>query len=120
MKIACELRRGAQHGHPAESRADFADFLRTARGTGIGDPTGQKLDGEFDGHFPSGDGVAGGDFIALEQRAASLAYTDSDGDNVTLSLSGGGLLELLRSASGEGELLRIIDSVASVTALAGT
>jgi hypothetical protein len=98
---------------------DAAEFLRITASDSLTDPSGEKLDGEFNGHFPSGDGIAGGQFVMSEIRTASFAYKDANGDGVTLALTGGGLLELVRSASGEGELLRIIDAVAGVTALGG-
>ena len=84
----------------------------------ITDPSGMKLDGEFNGHFPSGNTIAGGDFIALEGRGASLTYADLNGDSVSLNLTGG-VMELLRSAGGEGELLRLINTVAGTSALNG-
>lgn len=98
---------------------DATQFLRVFASERITDPSGMKLDGEFDGHFPSGNTIAGGDFIMLEGSGTSLTYADSNGDTVSLNLTGGGVMELLRSAGGEGELLRLINTVAGTSVLNG-
>jgi hypothetical protein len=76
-------------------------FVNGSPPSGLTDRAGNFLDG-------NGDGLPGGDFTQTVGQASSLRYVDADGDIVTLSLRGGGVLELVRSASGEGLTLSVI------------
>ncbi|MBM4050532.1 MAG: hypothetical protein FJ279_36010, partial [Planctomycetes bacterium] len=66
--------------------------------TSITDLAGNKLDGEFAGAFPSGDGTPGGDFVASFLPAVTLRrggvikaqYRDWDGDTFNLAFGGAG------------------------------
>jgi uncharacterized repeat protein (TIGR01451 family) len=77
-------------------------FVNGSPPSGLTDLAGNFLDG-------NGDGLPGGDFSQTVGQASSLRYIDGDGDIVTLSLRGGGVLELVRSATGEGLTLRVIN-----------
>jgi glucose/arabinose dehydrogenase len=59
---------------------------------------GNLLDGEFAASFPSGNGVDGGDFAALIASGNKISYSDRSGDEVSLSVSNSGLLEIVREA----------------------
>jgi glucose/arabinose dehydrogenase len=59
---------------------------------------GNLLDGEFAAGFPSGDGTDGGDFAALIALGDKLDYTDRSGDEVSLSMSKSGVIEMVREA----------------------
>jgi hypothetical protein len=59
---------------------------------------GNLLDGEFAANLPSGDGIDGGDFVALVAVGNKLNYPDRSGDRVSLSLSGPGVLEMVRES----------------------
>jgi energy-coupling factor transporter ATP-binding protein EcfA2 len=53
------------------------------------------------GNALAGNGGAGTNFSTIVGRGTSLAYTDRNGDGVTLRLTGGGVMELTRAADGE-------------------
>lgn len=95
-------------------------FVNGSSDKAVADPSGLKLDGEFMGSLPTGDGTPGGDFTIIQAAAASLSYKDHDGDAVSISLQNGGILQLIRSLDGEGKLLSIIDAIAGMTALNGS
>ena len=77
---------------------------------------GDLLDGELAGSFPSGDGVAGGDFVALLGFGRKFSFTDGDGDDVSLSLHSPGNMAITREAPiadgirSEALTLRITDT----------
>jgi uncharacterized repeat protein (TIGR01451 family) len=48
-----------------------------------------------------------GDFASTFMRAAAINYVDSDGDGVSLRLSGPGMMDVVRAPSGEARSLRI-------------
>ncbi len=77
--------------------------------------SGTQLDGQFSTQFPSGTGAAGSNFSILEEDAASISYTDSVGNHVSLSLASGGIMDLIRNVDGQGELLTLLDTTASST-----
>jgi len=64
----------------------------------VSDLAGNALDGEYVDVFPSGDDVAGGDFVSTFEMAFILGaggvpsreYTDADGDRFRLAFSGAG------------------------------
>ncbi|MBM4046068.1 MAG: tandem-95 repeat protein, partial [Planctomycetes bacterium] len=91
-------------------------------GASIMDVAGNRLDGEFSGVWPSGDGASGGDFAAtftvkaeaevMELSSASrrMEFRDSDGDTVTVGFSGQGTATITRSeAAGQpGDIETIV------------
>ncbi len=50
-----------------------------------------------------------GVYTTIIQRGTHLHYTDVDGDRVTLGISHGGVLELLRAPNGEARQLYILN-----------
>ena len=46
-------------------------------------------------------GLGGGPYVALFGLGTRLSYSDHNGDLASLSLSGGGMMELVRGANGE-------------------
>ena len=72
------------------------DYLVFAKGPGGVLPLGQPL---VDGHGGRGD------YSVVVQRGKQVAYTDSDGDRVTLRSSRGGVLSLFRSTDGAAQSL---------------
>jgi uncharacterized repeat protein (TIGR01451 family) len=65
-------------------------------------------------------GAAGTDYIALIGRGTTLKYVDQSGDMVTLKVSGGGYLDDIRSATGDGLVLRLEGGVRHKTTISGT
>ncbi|WP_165247709.1 Calx-beta domain-containing protein [Paludisphaera soli] len=69
----------------------------------------------------AGNALGGGvDFVGLFARGATLKYTDSNGDAVSLQAQNGGYLDLVRSAAGEAKLLTLQGAVRGRTTLSGT
>jgi uncharacterized repeat protein (TIGR01451 family) len=64
--------------------------------------------------------VNGRDFVATFARGSSLKYTDGNGDLVSLNLSNGGLLDLYRDSSGEGQVLTVLGAGPRRSILTGT
>lgn len=77
------------------------------------DLAGNRLDG-------NGDGTPGGNFVRSFGLGQTLSYPDSNRDLVTLRLTGGGVMELIRGSDGEGERLRLLGPHAGVSVLSGT
>jgi hypothetical protein len=88
-------------------------FVNGSPPSGLTDVAGNYLDGD-------GDGLPGGNFSRTVSRSSSLRYIDADGDIVTLQLRGGGVLELVRSASGEAPTLRVIGARPTRSVLSGS
>jgi hypothetical protein len=65
-------------------------------------------------------GVAGGKLVSFIGRGRRLNYVDSTGDAVSVSLSGGGFMEVWRRADGEGRFLTLTQTVSGKSALKGT
>jgi len=76
----------------------------------IRDLVGNALDGEFDGDLkdgPSGNGVAGGDFVAMframrltrDKASKRETYTDADGDQFRLDYTGAGSATVVLAAA---------------------
>jgi hypothetical protein len=79
----------------------------------VTDLAGNHLDGD-------GDGIAGGDFLAMV--GAKLSFLDHDGDLVTVSLANaarGERLQLTRSADGDGRHLVLPFGVYPQSVLSG-
>ena len=95
-------------------------FVRIIAHDTITDTAGNALDGEFTGEFPSGDGVNGGDFITAQGFGSKFKYTDRNGDAVALALKGGGRMQLLLTAEGEGDTLHLSNILPGVTVLTGS
>ena len=80
--------------------------------TAIRDLAGNLLDG-------NGSGTAGTNYVASFAQGTRLQYVDNSGNRVTLQLKGGGYLEQVRDATGEGILLDIVGMVPHRTTLNG-
>ena len=79
--------------------------------SGVADIYDNPIRGTFAGN--------GQNFVATFARGSSLRYTDHDGDLVSLNLSNGGLLDLYRSANGEGQILRVLGAGSRRSVLTG-
>lgn len=89
-------------------------FQITVDGTNrVTDVAGNHLDGDEDG-------TPGGNFVRTFGLGQKLSYTDGDGDTVSLRLTGGGLMELIRSSNGEGDALRLFGRHAATSVLSGS
>jgi len=91
--------------------------LRLAGAGGIADAAGNPLDGEWpssSGGFPSGNGVAGGDFLAvftvgpretveLSPTQRRWSFADQDGDTVMVSFGGSAGKATLTRAEPQGQ-----------------
>jgi len=87
-----------------------------ASGTGsapIRDQAGNLLAG-------AGAGMAGTNYVGLFGRGTKLAYYDQSSDLVTLKITGGGYLDEVRDASGEGQVLQVQGAVYHKTTLSGS
>ena len=82
-----------------------------ASSSGVSDIYGNRLRGT--------DASNGQDFSASFARGSNLRYFDHDGNLVTLAMSQGGLMDLYRSADGEGQVLRLIGNGPRRTVLSG-
>jgi uncharacterized repeat protein (TIGR01451 family) len=80
--------------------------------TGVEDLAGNLLAG-------AGPGASGTDYIALIGRGTTLRYFDASGDLVTLKVTGGGYLDEIRNATGEGLVLRLEGGVRHKTTISG-
>ncbi len=80
---------------------------------GLMDLAGNALDG-------TATGPAGTNYVALFGRGTSLKYYDDSGNLVTLKVTRGGYLDLLRSATGEGLSLRLQGGVPGKSVLTGS
>ena len=81
-------------------------------GHGVSDTTGRLIDG-------NGDGQPGGDYVAVFARGKTLSYRDRDGDLVSVTLRGGGVLELSQRADGTIQQLRVVGAVPGRSVLSG-
>jgi hypothetical protein len=73
-------------------------------GRGLTDTSGNLLSG-------LGNGVPGSPYISTFGVGTSLTYVDGSGKTVNLSLSGGGVMEMFRTPSGEVQSLSLIGAV---------
>ena len=89
------------------------------RATLLTDPGSMQLEGQFTKSFPTG-GTPGSNFVVYEEDGTSINYPDSAGNKVTLSLSGHGTMDVIRAASGQGELLTLLNTVPGMSTLTGT
>jgi len=79
---------------------------------GVTDLQGNPIDS-------NGDNQGGDTFNEYFGRGNKLTYLDSNGDQVTLSLTGGGIMELTRDFSGEGHDLRLLATRSNRSTLGG-
>ena len=77
---------------------------------GIVDLSGNLLSGQ-------GNGVAGSPFVSTFGAGPQLNYTDSLGKTVNLSLTGGGVIEVFRAASGDVQSVSLVGTVARKSVL---
>ena len=101
---------------PAQPLAAGHWYRVQASGTGvvpIRDQAGNPLAG-------AGAGLPGTDYAGLFGRGTTLVYYDQSGDLVTLKVTGGGYLDDVRAASGEGQVLRVQGAVYHKTTLSGS
>jgi hypothetical protein len=78
-------------------------------GAGVADTTGALLN----------EGGGDGPYVAQFALGTRLSYNDRNGDRVSLSLRGGGLLELRRGGDGEAQQLRLINVASGRSTLQG-
>ena len=90
----------------------FEVMVDGTSGHGVSDTTGRLIDG-------NGDGQPGGDYVALFARGKALTYRDRDGDVVSVTLRGGGVLELSQRADGTIQQLRVVGAVPGRSVLSG-
>jgi hypothetical protein len=76
------------------------------------DAGGNQLDGD-------NNGVAGDDFVASFARGTRVNYFDNDADLVTLTLSGGGVMEFLRREGGEARAINLVNTTLIRSILSG-
>ena len=88
-------------------------FFRLFVDDTLTDMSGTPIDGNRDA-------VPGGDLIAFVGQGTKLAYTDSNSDSVSLTLRGGGLMDVVRDPNGEGRSLTLSNTVPGRSALLGT
>jgi hypothetical protein len=65
-------------------------------------------------------GLAGSSYVASFAQGTRLQYVDAVGNKVKLKLTGGGYLEQIRNASGEGVLLDVVGAVPHRSTLSGS
>jgi len=65
-------------------------------------------------------GVAGTNYAASFAQGTSLQYLDSAGNKVALKLTGGGYMEQVRDASGDGEVLDLVGEIPHRSTLSGS
>ncbi|MBM4047868.1 MAG: hypothetical protein FJ279_22435, partial [Planctomycetes bacterium] len=99
---------------PTTALANGRYAVRLDGTASITDLAGNRLDGEFSGAFPSGNGAPGGDFVAtftvaqpesveLSRTHRRWVFRDQDGDTVTVSFSGSAGTAALTRRVAEGE-----------------
>jgi len=71
---------------------------------GLTDTSGNLLSGQANG-------VAGSPFIATFAAGTQLAYSDNNGKAVSLSMTGGGLIEIFRSPAGNPQSVSLVGAV---------
>jgi len=81
--------------------------------TAVRDTAGNLLAG-------AASGVAGTNYVASFAQGTSLQYLDNAGNKVALKLTGGGYMEQVRDASGEGEVLDLIGEIPHRSKLSGS
>jgi uncharacterized repeat protein (TIGR01451 family) len=84
----------------------------------VGTGPGALLD--LAGNPLAGAGPAGSNYVVLIGQGTTLRYNDSQGNNVTLRVTGGGYLDLIRSATGDAQVVQLVGAVAHRTTLSGT
>lgn len=66
------------------------------------------------------DGIGGVDYVGVFARGASLNYTDSKGNLVSLQAAGGGYLDLTRTVAGDARVLSLQGGIPGRTTLSGS
>ena len=97
----------------------FIDVFVNGTAHAVTNVIGTPLDGEFTGTLPTGNGIPGGDFNALIADGTHFAYKDSHTNTVSLTLSHGGSMELIRTVDGEGRYLELASVISGKTVLSG-
>jgi hypothetical protein len=82
-------------------------------GSGVVDLGGDALAGD-------GTGTPGTDFTSYFGRGTKLSYVDQSGHLVTLSLTGGGVIDLSRLPNGQAQTLQVVAPVAGRSVLSGS
>jgi len=73
-------------------------------GRGLTDTSGNLLSGE-------GNGIAGGPYITTFCVGTGISYLDASGKPIHLSLTGGGLIQMFSSVSGDPQGVTLIGTV---------
>jgi uncharacterized repeat protein (TIGR01451 family) len=68
----------------------------------------------------AGPGMPGTNYVALLARGTTLNYYDHTGNLVSLKVTGGGFLDMIRAANGEGLVVRLQGGVRHKTVISGT
>lgn len=105
---------------PLKALKQGRSFRITANATGLRDLQGNALDGEFDGAFSSGDSVAGGNFSAIFGLGAKFKFLDGNGDSVSLSLAGGGRMQIYFATDGDINYLEMQGVIPGISTLTGS
>jgi uncharacterized repeat protein (TIGR01451 family) len=98
---------------PSAALAANQFYLVRVVGAGVVDLVGNGLAGD-------GTGTPGTDFASYVGRGTKLSYVDQSGHLVSLSLTGGGVLDLTRSPSGQAQTLQVVAPVAGRSVLSGS
>jgi hypothetical protein len=91
----------------------FAQLAVSGVAGGLTDLAGNLLDGDANGQ-------PGGTYLSTFARGTNLAYRDADGDQVSLGIRGGGLMELTRDSRGEAQVVRVVNPVPFRSTLFGS
>jgi uncharacterized repeat protein (TIGR01451 family) len=68
----------------------------------------------------AGASAAGTNYVALFGSGTTIKYTDRGANQVTLKVTGPGYLDLVRDATGEGQVLRLQGGIPGATGIQGT
>lgn len=89
----------------------FRVGINGSSSTGVADIFDNLLQGTGSGN--------GQDLNATFARGTSLKYFDHDGDFVTINITNGGVLDLYRSANGDGQILTVVGAGSRRSVLSG-
>jgi uncharacterized repeat protein (TIGR01451 family) len=82
--------------------------------TGIDDVFGNVLNSNGNTGQPASN------YVATFARGSNLSYTDSGGNGVNLRLTGGGVIDMFRSGSGDAQVVRLVGVLPGVSTLNGS
>jgi len=97
---------------PVRSGFSLKRFYQLTVDDMLADLAGNRLDGDDDG-------TPGGRMVISLGVGTALSYRDRNGDQVSLNLSKGGVMQMVRSADGEAKHLHLIGVVNGKSILSG-